>query len=151
MGTRVAPSHANNFMGNFEETHVYTYRTQPSLWLRFIGNSFMIWTNSLDSYHEFIDHLNSCHHSIKFTMEVSTKAVNFPDTTLYSKPTYSHNNLLYSSSHPKHCKTGLPFSQFLGVRRICSSISDFDTHAPTLAHHFSRRGYPNHLIETPMI
>ena len=24
MGTRVAPYHTNNFMGNFEETHVYT-------------------------------------------------------------------------------------------------------------------------------
>ena len=163
MGTRLAPSHANNFMGDFENTHVYTYHTQPYLWLRFIDDIFMIWTHSLDSYHDFITHLNSCHKSIKFTAEMSSKHVNFLDTTvilngdgtlrttLYSKPTDSHNYLLYSSSHAQHCKNGLPFSQFLRVRRICSSLHDFDSNAITLAHHFSRRGYPQQLTEESII
>ena len=31
MGTKVAPSYANTFMGWFEETHVYTYAQQPLL------------------------------------------------------------------------------------------------------------------------
>ena len=116
MGTLVAPSPANNFMGHFEETHVHTHHTQPYLWLRFIDDIFMIWTNSLDSYHEFISHLNSCHQSIKFTAEMLTQKVNFLDTTvylthsgslsttLYSNPTDSHNYLLHSSSHSQHYK-----------------------------------------------
>ena len=72
-------------------------------------------------------------------------------TTLYSKPTDSHNYLLYNSSHPQHCKNGLPFSQFLRVRRICSSLEDFDSRALTLAHHFIRKGYPQQLIENSLI
>ena len=46
MGTRVAPSFANTFMGNFEDTHVYTHRIQPLLWLRLIDNIFMIWMHN---------------------------------------------------------------------------------------------------------
>ena len=33
MGTKVAPSYAVNYMGAFENKHVYTYRLQPLLYL----------------------------------------------------------------------------------------------------------------------
>ena len=70
MGTQVASSHGNNFMDHFEDTHVYTPHSTP------------LWTNSLDSYQEFISHLNSCHKRIKYTAETSAKEVNFLDTTV---------------------------------------------------------------------
>jgi hypothetical protein len=41
MGTKVAPSFANIFMADFEEQHVYTYPTKPSLWLRYIDDIFL--------------------------------------------------------------------------------------------------------------
>ena len=108
MGARVAPSFANTFMGDFENTHVYTYHTQPFLWLRFIDDIFVIWTHSEQSLSDFIDNLNTRHHSIKFTSDISRTSVNFLDTTvhinpdgtiatdLYTKPTDSHNYLLYN-------------------------------------------------------
>ena len=40
MGTRVAPSHANIFMSNFEEKYVYTYDLQPGAWYRYIDDIF---------------------------------------------------------------------------------------------------------------
>ena len=46
---------------------------------------------------------------------------------------------------------GIPYGQFLRLRRICSRITDFDNNAVNLARHFSRRGYPQELIETSLI
>ena len=103
--------------------------------------------------------MNSRHESIKFTLETSLTSVNFLDvtvinsgttklsTTLYCKPTDSHNYLLYSSEHPRHLLKGIPYSQFLRVRRICSNITDYRKNALMLATHFIRRGYPKYLIE----
>ena len=123
----------------------------------------MIWTAGQQSLQEFISHLNSCHDSIKFTAEISTKSVNFLDTTiylkptgslevdLYTKPTDSHNYLLFTSAHPQHCKISLPYSQFLRVRRICSTIENYDKHSMIMAKHFKRRGYPQDIIENSCI
>ena len=108
-------------------------------------------------------YLNECHETIKFTSELSTTSVNFLDTTvylkpdgsiytdLYCKPTDSHNYLRYESAHPHHCKSSLPFSQFLRVRRICSRLADYDRNALMLASHFHRRGYPSQIIEEALI
>ena len=67
-------------------------------------------------------------------------------TSLYCKPTDSHNYLLYSSEHPRHLLRGIPYSQFLRVSRICSNILDFRSSALMLSSHFIRRGYPKLLI-----
>ena len=163
MGTKVAPSFANLFMADFEEKWVYTYPVKPSIWLRYIDDIFLIWEHSLAELEVFIKHLNDCHPTIKFTSEHSYNHVNFLDTTvhltpegtlytdLYCKPTDSHNYLVYDSAHPGHCKKGLPYSQFLRLRRICQRLSDFDKNATMLASHFYRRGYPLDLIEDSLI
>jgi peptide-methionine (R)-S-oxide reductase len=163
MGTKVAPSFANLFMADFEEKWVYSYHTRPSLWLRYIDDIFMIWEHSPDELNKFLQHLNNCHQTIKFTAEQSTDCVNFLDTTVYltpegslytdlfCKPTDSHNYLRYDSAHPRHCKTSLPYSQLLRVRRICTKLEDFDRNALMLCSHFDRRGYPADLIEESFI
>ena len=163
MGTKVAPSFAILFMADFEDKHVYTYPTQPKVWLRYIDDIFLIWEHGQEELQNFVEHLNSCHPTIKFTVEQSTEKVNFLDTTvhttpegtlytdLYSKPTDSHNYLRFNSAHPSHCKTSLPNSQFLRLRRICTRIEDYDTNAAMLASHFIRRGYPQDLVENAAI
>ena len=66
---------------------------------------------------EFVNFLNSPHHSIQFTVEYSKKTVNFLDvqvvrqgnkivTDLYTKPTDTHQLLHRSSCHPGHTKKG---------------------------------------------
>jgi len=163
MGTRVAPSFANLFMADLEEKHVYTYPTKPSLWLRYIDDIFLIWEHGQDALDSFLDHLNSCHDTIKFTTEQSHKCVNFLDTTvhlsdtgalytdLYCKPTDAHNYLAFASAHPDHTKISLPYSQLLRVRRICTNIEDYDKNAVMIGSHFRRRGYPDHIIEKAII
>ena len=107
MGTKLAPSFANLFMGNFEEKNFYTYKLQPLIWKRFIDDIFCIWTYGPDELDNFVHYLNGCHKTIKITIETSSKSIDFLDTTvkkeengslsttLYCKATDSHNNLLY--------------------------------------------------------
>ena len=47
MGSPFAPSYANIFMGEVEKNilDVRAHREQPTLWLRFINDIFMIWGN----------------------------------------------------------------------------------------------------------
>ena len=61
MGTKVAPTIANLVMADFEETHVYTYRTQPMVWFRFIDDNFMIWTQGPLELHSPSQQLSSNH------------------------------------------------------------------------------------------
>ena len=49
MGTKMAPSYANTFMGKFEVDFVYIYPTKLLLWKRNIDDCFFIWTGSEDS------------------------------------------------------------------------------------------------------
>ena len=82
MGTRLAPSYANMFMSYFEDTHVYSYHTQPLIWVRYIDDIFGIWQHSSESLNLFITHLNTCHESIKFTSCISDTSIDFLDCTL---------------------------------------------------------------------
>jgi len=163
MGTRLAPSFANIFMSYFEDNFVYNHHLQPTIWLRYIDDIFLIWLHGDNEFQSFLDHLNTCHNTIKFTAEISNQSVNFLDTkvvldntrklytTLYCKPTDSHNYLSFESAHPTHTKKGLPYSQLLRVRRICQKIEDYDTNSVMIGSHFIRRGYSPELIEQNII
>ena len=103
MGTKLAPSFANLFMGHFEDKFVYSYPLQPLIWKRFIDDIFFVWTYRQDELDKFVNYLNTCHDTIKFTLEISCLKINFLDititketnsrmsTNLYCKPTDSHN------------------------------------------------------------
>lgn len=142
MGTRVAPTFANIFMAHFERQHVYSYPLQPSMWLRFIDDIFMLWDHGQHELSSFIDHLNQAHDTIKFTRESSPHKVHFLDmwviktgtclhTDLYVKPTDCNATLHFRSAHPTHCRRG-----------IRSHTQDFLKHGLIKVKHFIDRGYP---------
>ena len=60
MGTKLAPSFANIFMGDLEEKFVYTYKLKPLIWKRFIDDIFFIWTYGDEELNDFVTHLNTC-------------------------------------------------------------------------------------------
>ena len=117
----------------------------------------MLWQHGSIELERFVQHLNSRVETIRFTHEFSSDKVSFLDvsisningkltTDLYTKPTDTHDYLLYSSAHPKNCKDSIPYSQFLRVRRICSDRKTFEKNVYELAIHFRRRKYPLELI-----
>ena len=71
MGTKMAPSYANIFMGDLEERLLLSSLKQPLSWFQFIDDVDMKWTHSDKEIDDFLKHANSIHPSIKFTHEVS--------------------------------------------------------------------------------
>ena len=158
MGTKLAPSYANIFMGELEEKTLQASEHKPLLWVRFIDDIFVVWPHSEQKLHSFHEHLNSFHENIQYTMEFSKEKIVFLDTwvkvlrntlivELYTKPTDTHNYLHFTSSHPKHTKRGGPYGQFLRVRRNCTLESDYVKHSDQLKKHYLDRGYPESLID----
>ena len=152
MGTKMAPSFANLFMGKLEKQFLSRQNLKPQIWLRFIDDIFMIWTHGEDNLESFIKNINSFHNTIKFTADYSKVSVHFLDTTvtiengslktdLFIKPTDKHNYLLPSSCHPPHCVKSIPYSQALRIKRICSSETDFNSRTKDLSENLQKRQY----------
>ena len=105
---------------------------------------------------KFLNKLNTFHSTIKFTAEYSKEAIIFLDvnvrllegelmTDLFVKPTDTHQFLYPSSSHPYHCKKGIPYSQALRLNRICSDIESFNKRCNDLGC-VMERGYNEKMI-----
>ena len=97
MGTKMAPSYANIFMGRLEKQLLKSVDLKPDLWLRFIDDIDMHWAHSLTELQKFLETANTFHKSIRFTSEVSNDKHVFLDTVssitdgklivdLYTKP-----------------------------------------------------------------
>eukprot|EP00745_Piridium_sociabile_P022976 TRINITY_DN35811_c0_g1_i2.p1 TRINITY_DN35811_c0_g1~~TRINITY_DN35811_c0_g1_i2.p1 ORF type:complete len:584 (-),score=113.49 TRINITY_DN35811_c0_g1_i2:126-1877(-) len=159
MGTPMAPSVANIFMGWLESNILENspVRVNTEYWKRFIDDIFLLWLGTQEELDEFFSFLNSVHPTIKFTFQTSRTQLPFLDlslqlenghieTDLYTKPTDAHAYLHYSSCHPPHCKNNIPFSQFLRARRLCSRPSDFEKRSKELEDFFTKRGYPRAVV-----
>ena len=107
------------------------------IWWRYIDDIYYIWEHGEESLETFLNKLNTFNPTIKFTAEYSKETINFLDvnvrlvegelmTDLFVKPTDTHQFLDPSSSHPYHCKKGIPYSQTLKLNRICSDKESFD-------------------------
>ena len=67
-------------------------------------------------------------------------------TDLFVKPTDTHQFKDPSSSHPYHCKKGIPYSQALRLNRICSDNESFDKRCNDLEGWLMERGYNGKMI-----
>ena len=136
-----------------------TYHKQPLLWKRFIDDIFVIWQHNMEELITFIQYLNARMPSIKFEAESSQVSVHFLDytvsftntgeisTSLYTKQTDTHNYINYHSCHPRSCRRGIPYGQFLRLQRIYSNKEDFVHQSKILALHFHRVFYLTELIQ----
>ena len=159
MGTRMAPSYANLFLGKFERHVLLNSPHQPYLWLRFIDDIFMICTAGPEKLKVFVDYPNNLHSTIKFTCSHSPSNIPFLDimvsvkdgsieTDVYTKPTDKHQYLLVSSCHPQHDKRAIPFSLALRLRRICSNPDNYKLRTNELIDYLANRGYDKTFLKT---
>ena len=136
MGTRVAPTYANLFMGVLEKKMVDNCPPHLagflSLWKRYIDDILIFWTGSWDTFTEFFNYLNNFHTTMKFDepcFDVHNNSCNFLDvkicikvgkieTDLYRKPTDKPRALLPSSAHPAHITTNIIYSMAFRLIRI---------------------------------
>ena len=121
-GTKMAPPYAVLFMEKLEEEFLEAQSLKPIVWWKYIDDIFMLWQHGEENLKMFLEALNCCHPSIKFTADYSKHSVNFLDvsvkklsnrliTDVYIKPTDTHQYLHASSCHVFHSKKSIPFSQ----------------------------------------
>ena len=157
MGTRMAPQYANLFMALLESEFLKHYHLKPLIYLRFIDDTFMIWTHGEEELKNFHRAFNTYHNSINLKMDYSTESVHFLDTTvilkenqlqtsLYRKPTDRYSYLHPESFHPPHIKKSIVYSQALRYKRICSDDNDRRFHLNHLNEAFKSIGYPTSTI-----
>ena len=110
----------------------------------------MVWIKSVSKLRYFMNEINRKHQSIKFDFKFSKERIEFLDilvyidgknrlhTTLYKKPNDCQNYLHAKSAHPFSLKKGIPYSQALRIKRICSTFEEYRKHSQdlikTLAH-----------------
>ena len=161
IGTKFAPPYACIFMDQVESKFLQTQKFQPLVWFRYIDDIFFIWTHGEKSLKKFMMEFNNFNPNIKFTYEFSEESINFLDlnvkfssgklqTSLYVKPTDCHQYLHFQSSHPKHTKKSIVYSQTLRVSRACSQEEDYKNYCNQMKSWFLKRSYPEHLIDTEM-
>jgi hypothetical protein len=59
MGSSLSPVVSNIFMEYYEKLALDTAQYKPSLWLRYVDETFVVWPHGLDRLQDFLKHLNS--------------------------------------------------------------------------------------------
>jgi len=157
MGKKFAPSYANIFMADWEESALLSAQKRPFAYYRFLDDIWGVWTHSPEDFVAFTDHLNSHQDSIKIKYTVHDTEVNFLDVVSYKGPQFpstgkldfrvyfketdTHALLHRHSFHPKHTFGGIVKSQLLRFKRICSEQSSFYEATNILFTALRERGY----------
>ena len=160
MGSPLSPIVANIFMQHFENQNLQTAVLKPTMWLRYVDDTFVVWPHSSQDIQPFLQHLNSQNPDIKFTMEVEQQnSLPFLDVLVtktpsgrlqhqvYRKPTHTDRYLNYRSFHHPSVTQSVSNSLVRRAYAICD-----ETHLHQELKHVRRTlqriGYPNHKINT---
>ncbi|XP_043915095.1 3'-5' RNA helicase YTHDC2 [Protopterus annectens] len=167
MGASFAPIYADLYMGYVEEHIIYDelhniYIPEIDIWRRYLDDCWLVWKGGSDYLQEFVEHLNGNIWGTEFTVYYHHNEIHFLDVFLQRQPDNTlktsvyrkfpeFNTLLHANSvHPKHTINNIPKSQFLWLKRICSSEQDLKQHHGDLANRFLTRGYSRHTISSAM-
>ncbi|MGL5207763.1 GIY-YIG nuclease family protein, partial [Cetobacterium sp.] len=157
MGKKFAPSYANIFMADWEESALASAPLKPLHYYRFLDDIWGIWTYSEEQFLQFAQHLNTHQRSIKTKHVINDTSVNFLDVIsfkgtrfqetgqldfkVYFKSTDTHSLLHKNSYHPRHTFKGIVKSQLLRFYKICNNEKHFMEATTTLFKALRSRGY----------
>jgi hypothetical protein len=150
---------AKFFMEHFEEMALEGVNQKPICWLRYVDDMFVIWPHGPGKLSDFLDHLNSVHENIQFTMEMERNGhLPFLDIDMYRKPDGSlghkvyckptHSNLYLNSNSHHHPSNKQAILSMLvhRARSLCDRESLHDE-LEFLRATFRHNGYSNwHLV-----
>ena len=129
MGTIFAPTYANLTMGYHEikvysiirQSHALASKHFENSLYRYLGDCQILLKVNLIKPEHLLSILNQINNNIQFTMEKSQTRLPFLDIMInksgtkiwidiYNKPTDSKRYVSFTSNHPRHCLTNIPFS-----------------------------------------
>ena len=162
MGTKLAPALATIYVSDLEEAFIGERSEKPDLWVRYIDDVFMLWSQTREELDVFLQELNTRQEKIKFTAEVQTQSCNFLDLTIYKSPTFLKTGLLSTkiyykptnsfsyplgSSHiPKHVHKSIAVGEMTRLLRATESPALYKRYQKKLIKHFVNREYPKSIL-----
>ena len=132
MGSPISPLVANLFMEEIEVQTISTSTTLPTLWKRFVDDTFTIIKKNRD---RFLQHLNSIHPKIKFTCEEVREDGSMPfldilvtpeedgslKTSVFGKTTHTDLYLQWDSHHTIPSKHSVAGTLYHRASTVCST------------------------------
>ena len=162
MGAKMVTKYACLFVGYVEEKTLLTYTgTKPIMLIRYIDDYVGISMSTKKELEDFIQYVNVFQPSLSHTNDISDTSVNFLDISIsmtqhgltsdiFYKDTDTYSYLRYESAHPPSCKEGIPYSQFIRMRRMCNNDQIFERHSQEMSEFYSKRGCPVNTIKNSL-
>ena len=154
MGSPLSPIIANIYMEEFETKALSTAPNPPTLWKRFVDDTFVVIKTSHKE--EFLKHINSIEESIQFTAEdtqadgsspfldtlVTPQANGTLSTSVYRKPTHTNQYLQWDSHHAISAKYSVISTLFHREKEICSTKQQLEEEQEHIQQPLSSCKYP---------
>ncbi len=159
MGMCISVFFANAYMYSITKEKIENMGNKILFFQRYIDDLIVVFADTTEEeVAEFFRSISN--ENIKYTVDPIGCSQNFLDVTVsinpttlqfetrpFWKPTSSGSFLHPNSNHPEHVIKAIPYSQFLRIRGISSTVEIFQTAAIRLRREFIRSGYPKHLVE----
>ena len=155
MGSPLGPSLANFFLGHLERYKFFSNASlNPKLYIRYVDDIFAVFDKNTP-FQPFLDHLNSQHKNIKFTVEESINHVlpflntemklvgDHFESCVFRKSTNTNVVLNMSAVCPMSWKKSLIFGALNRAKIICSNRDLFLEEVENLRVIFWKNGYSN--------
>ena len=131
------------------------------LFIRYVDDTLAVFDSRKDAL-DFLDYLNSLHHSIEFTIEceenniisfldlqlIKNRDSGMLDITVYRKPTHSGAFTNYTSFIPHYFKVGLIKTLVCRAYRICSTWTLFHKEVEFITKTLMNNGYTRNFIQS---
>ena len=168
-GIKPAPPYANLVMGYLEIQLYYKLIAKSGqqvatyFWnhyRRYLDDGQIMWDSRIGDFSEvFFQLLNDMHPQINFTKESSSTKLTYLDvnivktdngfqTVIHNKETDSDSYLPFSSCHPRHTTTSIPFNLARRVRALTDDTSICKVKLSNLEAKLQSSGYPQGLVKT---
>ena len=160
MGSPLSPVLANIYMEYFEEMALGSTSLKPSMWLRYVDDTFILWPHQ-EYVQILLDHVNSIRPFIQFTMEkeqdnkllfldvLVTSTVQRFRSSVYHKPPYTGQYLNFNFHHPYTVKKGIIRCLQHRAKTISSHTDTYQEEIISLRHNIHRNNYSEHITSAP--
>ena len=160
MRSPLSPLLANVNMEYFEEMALGSTSLKPSMWLRYVDDTFILWPHQED-VQILLDHVNSIRISIQFTMEkeqdnklpfldvLVTRTEQGFRSSVYRKPTFTGQYLNFNSHHRYSVKKGIVRCLQHRAKTISSDCDAYQEEMISLRHNLHHNNYLERITLAP--